>query len=170
MNKLQTRKQIRLKDYDYSNNGCYFVTICTKNRIPFLWKTTLAGNLRLLDSDFHHTLSEYGLIVDKAIKDIPVHYPYVTVEEYVIMPDHIHLLLTISQCDDNGILLFVPNCSLSTIVGQLKRIVSMKTGISLWQKSYYEHIIRNENDYQQTCEYIQNNPLKYKDNSMPDMY
>lgn len=132
MNELHTRKQIRLKEYDYSNNGCYFVTICTKSRTHFLWETTAAGNIHPMDCDFHASLSDYGAIVEKAINVIPIHYPYVTIDKYVIMPDHIHLLLTFSQCDDNGNIIDMHNFSLSTIIGQLKRTVSMKTGISLW--------------------------------------
>ncbi len=85
-----------------------------------------------MDCDFHASLSDYGAIVEKAINVIPIHYPYVTIDKYVIMPDHIHLLLTFSQCDDNGNIIDMHNFSLSTIIGQLKRTVSMKTGISLW--------------------------------------
>ncbi len=87
---LPARKNIRLKDYDYSQNGAYFITICSKDKKHFFWDNCVGApigrpNLKL---------SEYGLIVESAIKNIPVHYPSVSVDNYVIMPNHIHLLLS----------------------------------------------------------------------------
>ena len=76
------------------------------------------------------------------------------------MPDHIHLILIISNDENNGRILSAPTKSIMTVIGQMKRWVSKKIGFSVWQKSYFEHIIRDENDYIKTVEYILNNPIK----------
>ncbi len=87
-NEYETRKEIRLKDYDYSSTGVYFVTVCTKDRENILWEdvgTTIGRPSEI-------KLSHYGKIVDDAINNIPNIYPCVTVDHYVIMPDHIDYL------------------------------------------------------------------------------
>ena len=144
MNEFNERSPIRLPEYDYSQNGCYFVTVCAKEH-QALFRN--ANNFS--------ELSEYGVYVKMAIQSIPVHYPNVTVDVYVIMPNHIQLILTISNGENCG-------KSISTIIGQLKRWVSKQSGFSVWQKSFYEHIIRNETDYLETRQYILNNPLRWK--------
>ena len=85
------RKQIRLKEYEYSLPGAYFITICTKNRKNYFWKNVGARIARPTEED----LSEYGITVKNAIESIPKHYSSITVDKYAIMPDHIHLLLQI---------------------------------------------------------------------------
>ena len=146
MEKYNIRKRLRLTNYDYSRSGMYFVTICIKDRLPLLW----------LDND-PTKLSATGIIVNTAISQIPCIYPSVTVEKYCIMPDHIHLIIQI-QKDDNGRHVAAP--TLSTIIGQMKRWVSMQCGSSIWQKSFIDRIIRNENEYLSIWQYIDNNPIK----------
>ena len=155
MNELPKRKQIRLKDYDYSQNGYYFITICTKNRQPLFWDTVGADIIR-------PHLSEYGKIVNTAINAIPQHYPNMEIDEFVIMPDHIHLILQISNDERNGRIISAPTKTIMTVIGQMKRWVSKEIGFSVWQKSYFEHIIRDEKDYIAKAEYILNNPLKWE--------
>ena len=155
MNDLPKRKQIRLKDYDYSQNGYYFITVCTKNRECLFWETVGADIIR-------PKLSEYGKIVNVAINAIPTHYPDMKIDEYVIMPDHIHLILKISSDIKDGRMISAPTKSIMTVIGQMKRWVSKEIGFSVWQKSYYEHVIRNENDYIEKAQYILNNPLKWE--------
>ena len=84
------RKNIRLKDFDYSQNGYYYVTICTKDRKNLFWESVGADIIR-------PNLSEYGKIVNTAINAIALHYPNMKIGEYVIMPDHIHMILIISN-------------------------------------------------------------------------
>lgn len=171
MNELPKRKQIRLKNYDYSQNGYYFITICTKNRQPLFWTPVGSDIIRPNmatchpnTSTEHPNLSEYGKIVNTAINAIPTHYPNMKIDEYVIMPDHIHLILVISN--DEKILLadgsYHHGKTIMTVIGQMKRWVSKEIGFSVWQKSFYEHIIRDEKDYKTKAEYILNNPLKWK--------
>lgn len=153
MNDFPQRKRIRLKNYDYSQNGYYFVTICTKDKQPILWNNVGADIIR-------PSLSEIGLLVDTAINEIPKRYPGVKIDQYVIMPNHIHLILILSMNDGCGRIISAP--TLMTVIGQMKRWVSKQSKINVWQKSYYEHVIRNDNDYALTLEYICNNPLKLR--------
>lgn len=153
MNEFPKRRQIRLKNYDYSQNGYYFITICTKHGTPSFWEPVGADIIR-------PNLSKYGKIADTAINAISLCYPSVNVDEYVIMPDHIHLILIISNGENNGRIISAPTKTLMTVIGQMKRWVSKQIGFSIWQKSYYEHIIRDENDYMTKAQYIINNPLK----------
>lgn len=159
MESLPQRKQNRLNGYDYSQNGCYFVTICTKNRCPLFWVTTLnphcVGADIIRPLSYKSNLSEHGIIVETAIQNVSKYYPSAKIDHYVIMPDHIHMILTISNDTANGRIISAP-----TVIGQLKRYVSKKIGFSIWQKSYHDHIIRNESDYATAAEYIESNPLR----------
>jgi len=149
-----TRKSIRLKEYDYSSCGTYFVTICTKDRKSILWEQAVgAATCRPQNVP----LSDYGKVVDSVITQICTHYPTISVDHYCIMPDHIHLLLAF-QAADGGRQVAAP--TLSTVVGQLKRICSTQAGVSLWQKSFYDRVMRNEKEYLAAWQYIENNPLQ----------
>lgn len=155
---LPERKRNRMDGYDYSLCGAYFVTICLKNRECFLWKTVGADIIRPNNA---YELSEYGRIVDTAIKNISDKYPDVVVDEYVIMPDHVHLIICLHDKSDkiNGRIISAP--TLSVVVGQMKRWVSKQIGFPIWQKSFHDHIIRNEQDYNAIRRYIYENPEKY---------
>ncbi len=147
------RKVNRLKGYDYSSCGTYFITVCTKD------KKRLFGNVvgAPIGRPFCE-LSAYGKIVDEAIGNIEKKYPGIRVNKYVIMPDHIHLLLSILP-DESGRPMGAP--TVSTVINQLKWYVSKKVGFSLWQKLYYDHIIRDEEDYNTKWQYIDNNPATW---------
>jgi len=148
------RKPNRLKTYDYSSPGAYFVTICTKERKNLLWKHVGASIARPEDV----TLSVQGEIVDQAIQNISVHYPAISVDQYVIMPNHIHLLLQIHS-DREGNAMQAP--SISIVVQQMKGFVSKQLGYSIWQKLFHDHVIRNEEDYCKIWNYIAGNPMKW---------
>ena len=151
---LSKRKSNRLINYDYSSAGAYFLTICTKERRNHFWKNVGASIARPQEV----RLSEVGEIVDTAINNISNIYPAVLVEQYVIMPDHIHLLVSIST-DEYGRPMVAP--TMSRIVGQLKGYVTKKIGKPIWQKLYFDHIIRNRQDYEEHMEYIYENPIRY---------
>lgn len=150
---LKKRKRIRLKDYDYSNAGVYFVTVCIKDRKSLLWDNVGATTGRQKQM----RLSKYGKIVDDAIRKIPNYYPDIKIDNYVVMPDHIHLLLSI-EGDVSGRPVVAP--TISTVINQMKGYVSKQIGYSIWQKSFVDHIIRNEKDYIEHFNYIENNPYK----------
>ncbi len=147
------RKNIRLQEYDYSSPGSYFVTVCTKGRDPILWHNVGAATCRPM----RHTLSAIGETVESAILQIPERYTRISVDKFCIMPDHIHLLITISAMD-NGRQVAAP--TLPTVIGQLKRQVSLQIGRSIWQKSFIDRVIRNDRGYRAVWEYIENNPMK----------
>lgn len=158
MNNLLKRKTIRLKDYDYSTAGAYFVTVCIESRKPILWDVGAAT--------CRQPLSNIGKIVDTAIAQISETYLMISVDKYCIMPDHIHMILTINT-DVNGRQIAAP--TISTVIGQMKRWVSIQLGFSIWQKSFIDRIIRNEDGYYSVWEYIENNPIKLDTaNDMPD--
>lgn len=149
------RKPNRLKDYDYSQNGCYFITICTKEKRPILSEVlTLRGDDPAPKKQI--VLKDYGKTVDKYINSIHSAYNSVYIENYIIMPNHIHILLLI---DTNGL----PGSSaptVSNVISALKHLANKQAGFNLWQRSFYDHIIRNETDFQNTWNYIEYNALK----------
>lgn len=154
------RKQNRLKDYDYSSCGAYFITICTNDKRNIFWKQIVGEDIILPPSTKHINvpLSEYGKIVDKAINNIDKIYKNAEVLHYVIMPNHVHLILLLS----NGRILSSPT-SISTIIGQMKRYSAKVIAKPIWQRSFHDHIIRNEKDYEELAKYIYENPIKWKD-------
>ena len=160
MNDLPKRKEIRIREYDYSAPGAYFVTICTANREHVLWETVGADIIRPQDVP----LSTIGQIVEQSILQITDHYENVSVDKFCILSDHVHLILRI-ESDENGRMISAP--TVSTVVGSMKRWVSKQIGRSIWQKSFYEHGIRNQQDYDEIWEYIEHNPMKYKEKRTP---
>ena len=158
---LPKRKQIRLQNYDYSSPGAYFVTICTHDRRCIL-SDIVVGAATSRPPEVR--LTQYGEIVDLAINTISSIYPGISVKKYVIMPNHVHLLLRICE-DENGRQTACPAGiaapKVSTVIGQMKRWASMQARTVLWQKSFHEHVIRNENDYREIWEYIEANPARW---------
>ena len=153
---LPKRKSNRLSYYDYSTPGAYFITICVKHHKCIFWENVGASIAR----PHEPILSWCGKIADETIRSIPVHYPAITVDHYVVMPNHIHLLLQINT-DADGRPMVAP--TISTVVQQLKGVATKKIGCSIWQKLFHDHIIRNEKDYLKIWEYIDNNPARWKE-------
>lgn len=164
-NKLPTRKRNRLEHFDYSSGGAYFITICAKERMNLFWaklpEITAVGEDIILPPD-HIELSPYGKIAEQAIQEIPEHYSHIQLRQYVIMPNHIHIILLIAYNSGRMISSPTNQTSVLTAVGQMKRQVSMKIGSSIWQKSFHDHVIRDKDDYQKISEYIYRNPARWK--------
>jgi REP element-mobilizing transposase RayT len=156
---MHKRKHPRLKEYDYSQNGCYFVTICTKNREQILSKINV-GRDAIIPPQI--ALTEYGKITDNYINNICKVYNGINVEKYIIMPNHIHLLITIMQDIDGGMKASRPTVSLFTVVRSLKTMVTRQLGFSIWQTSFHEHIIRNEEEHLKIWKYIDTNHIKWE--------
>ncbi len=160
------RKEIRLKNYDYSQNGLYFITICTKDKIPYLCE--IKGVPMSVGADIIRPIvykTEIGRIAEESINKICEHYEDVRVVKYCIMPDHIHLIIEIMRDNiptDSGRMISAP--TISVIIGSFKRYVSKNSGIKIWQRSYYDHIIRNKKEFIEICRYIENNPLNWINN------
>lgn len=153
------RKPNRLTEYDYSTPNAYFLTICTENRKNLFWKNVGA----IIDRPENVPLTNLGCLVRQCIIEIPMHYPMISVDNFVVMPNHIHLLLQI-HTDANGRSLIAP--TISTVVRLMKGTVSKQAGFSVWQKGFYDHVIRNNKDYQSIWNYIQGNPSKWTEDQL----
>jgi REP element-mobilizing transposase RayT len=202
MSGMAVRKRNRLEGYDYGQNGVYFVTVCTKDRAALLCEieppSPVGADIirpRLTDiirpgltdarpqpSCVHPQppgnlprLTDAGRIVDGAINNIPGIYSCVTVDRYVIMPNHVHLILVVERRPDDGQrsggrvpgdpgrMVSAPTVTVSKIVGYMKQYVSKQIRFPLWQKSFHDHIVRDEDDYRRIAEYIENNPQRWRD-------
>ncbi len=145
---LPKRKLVRLKNFDYASYNYYYVTMCTAG------KKHLFGTV--------NGLSAYGRIVQEELEQLPAHYHAVRVDKYVIMPNHVHAIIVIGDVNSKE-----KTPTLSTVVGSFKSGVSRRIHrISLteqvWQKSFYDSVIRNDWMYQKIWEYIEENPIKWE--------
>ena len=160
------RRSIRLKDYDYSQAGAYFVTLCIRNKECILGKVV----------DGEMMLNAYGRLVEEEWIKTADMRRNVGLDVFVVMPNHFHgILAIVDKC--RGTVHRAPtqeqfakptSGSLPTIVRYFKSAVTRRInelrGIPykpVWQRNYYEHVIRNENDLNEIREYIVNNPLKW---------
>ena len=149
------RKRNRLPGYDYSQNGMYFLTVCTENKKCILSKIVGVGVL----DDPEIRLTKYGEIAQNCIKEMNNTYENIKVEKNVIMPNHIHFLISVVQGSSG-----TPtptNASIPSFVSTFKRFCNRKYTKNIWQRSYYDHIIRDEDDYLKIWNYIDNNPAKW---------
>ena len=164
-NKLPERKRNRLQNYDYSANGVYFITVCTKDKKNILWakiQPDFVGEDIILPPDSIN-LSPYGRIAKDAIENISKHYSNIEVLQYVIMPNHIHLMLFIPYNDGGRIISSPTNeGSIITAIGQMKRNISKRIGAGIWQRSFHDHIVRDKNDYEKISKYMYENPMKWQ--------
>lgn len=126
-----------------------------KNKENLLWKNVGANCVRPLEQ---LPLSKIGIVIENEIYKLNTVYENIKVDKYQIMPNHIHLIIFIYE-DSNGRTQFAP--TISRIIKQFKGSITKQIGFSIWQKSFYDRIIRNEKEYQSVWNYIHNNPLKY---------
>ena len=154
MNNHPNRKKLRLEAYDYASSGYYFITICNKRKQHLFGK--IVGN-GLDRSELH--LSDLGKLAEQQLLAIPNHFCGVSIDQYVIMPNHIHVIFILNPtaCTERS----RPFPTVSTIVGLYKSGVSRVAGFSVWQSSFHDHIIRNQQDYTEIASYIANNPRKW---------
>lgn len=175
---INHRRSVRLKGYDYSQAGAYFVTICTKDK-ECLLRAVAAGKMHLND---------HGKIAMKCWDDLPNHYSHIESDEFVVMPNHIHGIIiivgaqliapsgmnrpaynrdTINQNKHQGVINHAPTVGeivrsfkarCTYAINQIRNI----SGIPVWQRNYYEHIIRSEIELNKIREYIINNSLNWE--------
>ena len=160
---LPTRKTTRLKDYDYSTPGAYFITFCTRGRKEILSRIVGTG-VPDGPQNTQNILTDYGKIAEKHIIQMATFYDNISIDNYVIMPNHIHLLLQIHYMDiKNGPpRTSVPtNSAISQFVSTLKRFCNKECGENIWQSRSNDHIIRNEYDYKNIYEYIETNVIRW---------
>jgi len=168
--KVHVRKITRLPEYDYSGEGAYYVTICTKN------KACILGDIK----EGQMKLTPIGEIAQEQIQNTPHIRGNVAIDSFVIMPNHIHMILVITGNDGRDMARHVPtgrhrfgkpqSGTLSTIVGAIKSAITRNINIrgigpggSIWQGRFFEHIIRNEKALDKIREYIYNNPRNWQD-------
>ena len=156
MNELPKRKHPRMKDFDYSENGLYFLTICVKEKDLTL--CNIVG--RDVPDAPKILLSSVGKIVEKYIYSIN-NAENIWVEKFVIMPDHIHLLLFVDNPDGASRTSRPTHSIISRTVSGFKRLCNKEIGGNIWQTSFYDHVIRNESDYKTHYRYIEDNPIMW---------
>ena len=179
-NALPKRKHTRLQGYDYNTAGVYFITICTQDRKQVLSEivkptpTNISVGGDVLDAPQIQLLS-YGKIVDKYIRQLHDFYKSIQVDRYVIMPDHVHILLTVlddgasrtsppTECDIGASRTSPPtkqHSAVSRFVSTLKRFCNKDYGYNIWQRHFYDHIIRDQDDYEEHLKYIHENPISW---------
>jgi putative transposase len=175
-NPLPQRKNPRLKDYDYTQCGMYFVTICTHKR---------AHRFGYIENQEMH-LNETGEIAAASWSEIPAHYPQVELDVFVVMPNHVHGIIVITDMvespDTTDGIYAVPTVAetgkkrvtLGTIIGTYKaavtRAVNSQSSQSkiLWQERYHDHIIRNEAALNHIRQYVHHNPALWEKDTFYD--
>ena len=164
---MTNRHTIRLQGYDYSSEGLYFVTICCQDRTCLLSSIVGVGFYPTRNNKpFHHPmidLSVMGQIVYQEWTGLPGRFPHVIFHEFVIMPNHMHGIIEIGQRAGQS-----PAPTLGNIIGAFKSITTKKCNVlndtpgqRLWQRNYYEHIIRNGESYENISNYIYENPVNW---------
>jgi len=175
--KLPIRKYPRLKDYDYSQYGPYFVTLCIKDKRNLLGRVDVG-------SGFHARpfveLTDLGVAVQKTIEYIYTNDKRVEIQQYVIMPNHVHMIVALNTAGYGSCTAEHGSCTvgrgsptLQAVVGRIKsyttklwnEMYGTKHEI-FWQRSFHDHIIRSESDYQKIWQYIDENPMRW----MEDCY
>ena len=167
MDELKKRKTPRYQSFDYNSVGVYFITICTQNRRCILSRIVGTGVLDCPQIE----LTQYGEIADKYIKQLNDFYEHLSVEKYVIMPNHIHFLLWVKEnknkTDNGQSRTPVPtnieraNNACSQFVSTFKRFCNKEYGENIWQARFNDHIIRNRDDYEEHVKYIYENPIRW---------
>ena len=165
-----SRKRLRWQNFDYSTPGAYFITVCTHNR-----KCTLSHIVKRIPhlpsqpETFEIKLTQYGEIVDKVISSISIHSK-ATIDRYVIMPNHIHLIIIITDNEELRAIRESPlrgRSVISKIIGYIKmnaskQIHHIHEKSDVWQRGFHDHIIRDRRDFEEISKYIYENPLKWR--------
>jgi len=160
---IRQRRSLRLKGYDYSQDGAYFVTICAHGR-ECLFGEVIGSEMKM---------DEIGRKVQAVWDDLPIHYPHIATDAFVVMPNHVHGVIAIraglkpAPTKRHG---------LSEIVRAFKTFSARRinefrktSGALVWQRNYYDHVIRNDTDYNRIAEYVANNPQRWMEDSLyPD--
>ena len=163
----RNRRSIRLRDYDYSRPGAYFVTICTKGHVN-IFGDIVGGEIKL---------NELGKIVLQCLYDLPSHYSHVKLDEFIVMPNHIHgIFILVGVGFKPAPTIDKKRHGLSEVIRAFKTFSSRKinklhktSGTSVWQRNYYERVVRDEDELNKIRQYISDNPIKWElDRENPD--
>ena len=183
LEKFQNRYRIpstRLKNWDYGQNGAYFITICTGNREHFFGEIVSVNNKNEMQ------FNEIGLLANQFWSEIPNHFPFVELGNFVVMPNHVHGILIIAK--SNGAVETL-HCNVSTSENEIKNeqmakispksgtistiLRSYKSGVTKnshyihadfeWQERFHDHIIRDSESFERIQNYIENNIANWKE-------
>ena len=161
MEKWYNRKTIRLPGYDYNTPGAYFLTICVENRKCLL--SRIVQSTAFDDPEIQ--LLPYGKIAAKYLHQLNVFYDDLSVESYVILPNHIHILLLVNESEKGPSGTPVPtsqNSKVSLFVSTFKRFCNKEYGRNIWQARSYDHIVRDQADFDKHLKYIYENPFGWQ--------
>ena len=151
----QYRKRLRLANFDYRQAGTYFITVCVKDRKCIL--SNIVGGDEAKSIAPHAELTQYGQVVQKHIINIP------GIDHYVIMPNHVHMIIRI---ENRGTMEPYGSSSSPTgipsIIRLWKTLITRDLGFPLFQRSYHDHIIRDEEKYREIWRYVDENPLRWE--------
>lgn len=174
-NKYQTSSS-RLTGWDYGSHGLYFVTICTKDRINYFGKIE-NSNDTIVETQYFASLrmTDVRKVAYDNWLQIPTYHPYVELDEFVIMPDHIHAIIFINKPDKicwEGNRFGVQRNNLASIIRGYKSSVKQYAAVNniefQWQPRYYDRVIRNQQEYMNIKEYIYDNPNQWWESSDKD--
>ena len=183
-NKLPVRKNIRLKNYDYSQNGAYYITICAQGRLNIFGEIdegiSVGADLASARANLNHAacanlnhtacvnLNHAGQMIEQIYIETISSFDDVVSDNYIVMPNHLHCILSIRRADTRS----APTAAICNVVQAFKSkttveyINGVKSGIfppfnkRIWQRNYYEEIIRNEERYREIWQYIDENPIR----------
>lgn len=162
----KARKTTRLPGYDYSAPGAYFLTICTQDRKCLLSRIVGTG---VLDGPLVE-LTPYGAVAEKYLRQLNAFYEDLCVDSYVIMPNHIHLLLVIkgSASGPSGtpVPTKIQNSTVSRFLSTFKRFCNKEYGQNIWQSRSYDHVVRDRADYDTRLAYIAANPARWREDEL----
>ena len=171
---LPKRKALRLKNYDYSTPGMYFITLCTKHHKELLSKIEVGTGLPDCPKN---KLTQYGEIANSQLSAMSDYYENIKIEKYVIMPNHIHMIIHILEKEiaygqsgtpvptissEAKSKLEMSNSLIPKFVATFKRFCNKEYGENIWQSRYHDHIIRNTADFEKIWNYIDTNPLRWE--------
>ena len=145
MMELPKRKSPRIREFNYGTPNYYFITICTHEKKCIFGKSS--------------QLNDFGRIAEECMNQIPELFPEIRVNKYAIMPNHVHAILILDKEGSKDI---------TSVIGQYKmsvtkRVHTIDKNLNVWQRSFHDHIIRNQKEYEKIWEYIQNNPQKWEE-------
>jgi REP element-mobilizing transposase RayT len=149
-----SRRSLRLPAYDYSQAGAYFITVCTQNRVMLFGK--------IIDCDVR--LNEMGTIVQQSWEDLATHYHDIDLDAFVIMPNHVHGIIILGDQPERRHAIPEIVRGFKTFFARRVNERAGKRGV-LWQRGYYEHVIRNDKALDRIRAYIANNPARWEDDS-----
>ena len=162
-NELPKRKKLRLQNFDYNTPRAYFITICTHNK-----KCTLSNIVGAIHESPEIKLTSRGIIVDNIINAVPERFNAI-VDRYVIMPNHIHIVIILTDIEKMRAIHESPlqsRSDISKIIGYIKMNASKEIHNKypdeiVWQRGFYDHVIRNQHDYENIVKYIYENPMRW---------